>query len=311
MAALRSAPHPFPTLCGRWCPPWPRARIVGAHLILALVLAACGTGTPARDASPPHGALAGSTDAPTTPGRPALDGLAPTIAGLAQGRRVGVALVELGSGERWSWHGGDAFVAASTYKLPALMLDAQRIADGSARPDDVLCFQPDDYEVGWFDDYAATPCHTRAELDERAGRYSDNTAGHILVRTDGGPDVLNSYARRMGASESAFFEPNTTTASDLAALLVAEADGPAGGPAAQTYLYPLLTHTEFEQGVPAGVPADVPVVHKVGELDAVNDDAALVEGPRPYVLAVCTADGGMELVAAISAAVWQMEEARA
>ena len=236
----------------------------------------------------------------------------------SSGASVGVSLVELGGIDPLSWsaNGSEVFTAASTYKLAALMLEAENIAAGSTDPNGVVCFQPDDYEAGWFDDYSDGACFTRNELALRAGTYSDNTAGHMLVRDVGGAAVLNAWAASLGASNSAFFVDNTTTADDLAALGLAEVQGTIGGAAAQAWLYPLLTGTRTESGVPAGVPGGVVVVHKTGTIDLVDNDAALVtSGPDgPYLLVVMT-DGlggaaGWQLIATISADVWQYEAGR-
>jgi hypothetical protein len=88
-----------------------------------------------------------------------------------------------------------------------------------------------------------------------------------------------------------------------------------GGAGAQAWLYPLLTDTRTESGVPAGVGGGT-VVHKTGTIDLVVNDAALVtSGPDgPYVLVVMT-DGfggtpGWQVIASISADVWQLEAAR-
>ncbi|HZU16543.1 MAG TPA: serine hydrolase [Candidatus Dormibacteraeota bacterium] len=227
-----------------------------------------------------------------------------------------VTLVELGgpSPQTLSLNGDASFVAASTYKLPLLMREAQEVAAGRWSPDDRLCYQDEDYEEGYYDDYEEGECFTREELEERAGIASDNTAARILVREDGGPSALEGYARAHGATESAFWDPNTTTSDDLARLLVNEAQGRAGGAAAQRYLYPLLTHTDYEDGIPAGVPSQVTVVHKVGSLGAELNDAGLVlGGPRgAYVLSICTegSDDGWELLADISRAVWRFEAGR-
>ena len=221
-----------------------------------------------------------------------------------------VSLIEL-SGDRatWSLNGDEPFVAASTYKLPLLMEEAQDVAGGRASADDMLCYEPEDWEDGWFSDYTPGACFTRGELERRVGEYSDNTAAHILVRVDGGSDALNEYARAHGATESAFWDPNATTSSDLARLWQDEAAGHAGGAAAQRYLYPLLTNTEYEDGIPAGVPAGTTVVHKIGILDGeVNDAGLVVNGPRgPYVLSVCTEGGGWTVVASVARAVARFE----
>jgi beta-lactamase class A len=234
------------------------------------------------------------------------------------GATVGVSVVELGGQDpiTWSLDAGTVFTAASTYKLAALMMEAMKIAAGTTDPNGLVCYQESDYEAGWFDDYAPGVCFTRNELASRAAKQSDNTAGHMLVRDLGGAAVLNAWTASVGTTSSAFFEGNTTTAGDLAALWVAEASGDLGGAAAQAWLYPLLTRTTTESGIPAGVPAGAMVVHKTGTIDAVDNDAALVmSGPDgAYVLTVMT-DGlggalGWGLIASASAAVWQAELAR-
>jgi beta-lactamase class A len=228
----------------------------------------------------------------------------------ASGASVGVTVVELGGADplSWSLDGGAVFTAASTYKLVALMMEAQNIASGSTDPNGLVCYQDSDYEAGWFDDYAPGECFTRNELASRAGQQSDNTAGHMLVRDVGGVDALNGWAASVGTTDSAFSDPNTTTAADLAVLWTAEAEGRLGGASAQAWLYPLLTGTTTEAGVPAGVSGST-VVHKTGAIDAVENDAALVTaGPDgAYVLVVMT-DGlggsaGWGLIAGISATV--------
>jgi beta-lactamase class A len=233
------------------------------------------------------------------------------------GAAVSVTVVELGGSDRltWSFDAGVVFTAASTYKLVALMMEAQNIASGTTDPNGLVCYQDSDYEAGWFDDYAAGECFTRNELASRAGQQSDNTAGHMLVRDVGGVDALNAWAASVGATDSAFSDPNTTTAADLAVLWTAEANGSLGGASAQAWLYPLLTGTTTEAGVPAGVSGST-VVHKTGAIDAVENDAALVtSGPDgPYVVVVMT-DGlggaaGWGLIASISASVWQTETSR-
>jgi beta-lactamase class A len=232
------------------------------------------------------------------------------------GATGGVSLIELGNSnpESWNLNGDGSFVAASTYKQPLLMEDAQNVAAGRASPNDLLCYVSGDQEAGYFNDYSNGRCYTRAELERRVGRYSDNTAAHILVRYQGGGAALNAYARAHGATESAFYIPNTTTSNDLARLWANEWAGQAGGAPAQGYLYPLLTNTNYEQGVPAGLPAGTTVVHKVGFIAGNLHDSALVaSGPRgPYVLSICTMSSstGWALLAAISRAVWNFEATR-
>lgn len=237
----------------------------------------------------------------------------------ASGATVGLTLVELGGSDpiAWSLNGNTVITAASTYKLAALMMEAENIAAGTSDPNGLVCFVADDYEAGWFDDYSPGACYTRNELASRAAKQSDNTAGHMLVRDVGGADALNAWAVSLGATGSVFFDGgNTTTSQDLAVLWLAEADGSLGGPAAQAWLYPLLTGTTTEKGVPAGVSGGVTVIHKTGTIDAVDNDAALVTGgpAGSYLLIVMTdglgGDAGWQLIASLSATVWQFEASR-
>src|SRR5215471_2299412 len=264
-------------------------------------------------------AAAGPT-APAAATRPGFDALQRAVAQRvsAAGATGGVTLSELGGSnpQMWSLNGDQPFTAASTYKLPLLMEEAQNVAAGRWRGTDNLCYQDSDWEDGYYTDYQDGVCMSRSQLEHRVGLNSDNTAAHILVRYAGGTSALNKYALAHGAKESAFYDPNTTTTSDLARLWMDEASQRAGGKAAQQHLYPILTHTSYEDGIPAGVPSGTTVVHKIGVLDTVVNDAALVpRGPHgAYVLTICTqgqgGDAGWKLLADISHTVWQFEAAR-
>jgi beta-lactamase class A len=271
--------------------------------------------TKATTLTPSSGASAVSL----TPAARDASSLGAAIAALAgaSGAGVGVSLVELGGALPLSWssNGSEVFTAASTYKLAALMIEAEGIAAGTINPNGLVYFEADDYEDGVYDDYAVGEGFTRIELAYRAAHYSDNTAGHMLVRDVGGAAAVNYWAAAQGATGSAFFDGNTTTATDLSALWVAEVEGRLGGAAAQAWLYPLLTNTLYESAIPAGTPGAT-VVHKTGALDLTENDTALVLGlpAGPYVLTVLTdgldESGGTTLIASIAAAVAGFERAR-
>lgn len=261
----------------------------------------------------PSGAVRDSLTVP----HPSFAGLQAEVDQLLQqsGGTGAVTLIELGGRDPKSWNlnGDEIFVAASTYKQPLLMMEADLIATGRASPNDSLCYEDDDWEDGYFGDYVDGACYSRGELENRVGQYSDNTAAHILVRYDGGSDALNAFASAHGATESDFYDSNTTTSNDLARLWANEAAGQAGGAAAQQLLYPLLTDTDYEDGIPAGVPAGVTVVHKVGFIDSDLHDSALINsGPAgAYALAICTEGvDSWSLLASISDAVWSFEATR-
>ena len=243
--------------------------------------------------SPSPSPLPSPTPSPSPPNRTAaLQKLASDLTRIAAagGARASVSLVELGGTAPlalWAVKGDTSWQADSTYKLPLLMAEAMGIATGKLKTTDSLCYRSSDYEAGWYADYAPGKCYTRQVLATRIGRYSDNTAAHILVRYLGGTPALNAFAKSVGATESKFFLPNTTTTNDLARLWAAEAQGLAGGAAAQKWLYPLITNTYWESGIPAGTPRG-PVVHKVGYNGrSINDAALVVRGPKgAYILTI-------------------------
>lgn len=243
--------------------------------------------------------------------QPNLRGLAAEITAQAKqaGKEVGVTIINLNSGSTWSMNGNWMTIAASTYKLPLLMDIAQGITDGRYSRTAVVCGIPSDVEVG-SPNYTGQCININA-LAYLVGHNSDNTAAHMLVRYIGGYNALNAYALQHGAQHPTFFWPNTTDSNDLAALWHNEAQGKAGGKAAQNWLYPKLTHTEWESGIPAGVPRWVTVTHKVGMIYGETNDAALVRyNKSAYILTIVSnGPGGTDwgLLAQISRDVWNRE----
>jgi beta-lactamase class A len=79
---------------------------------------------------------------------------------------------------------------------------------------------------------------------------------------------------------------NTTTARGLLILLEAIAKSEAVDPESSRQMIEILTHQKFNEAIPAGLPPGTRVAHKTGELTKVHHDAAIVYGPRPFVLVI-------------------------
>jgi beta-lactamase class A len=48
----------------------------------------------------------------------------------------------------------------------------------------------------------------------------------------------------------------------------------------------ILARQKFNEAIPAGLPAGTRVAHKTGEVAKIHHDAAIVYGPRPFVLVI-------------------------
>src|SRR2546429_10001037 len=90
------------------------------------------------------------------------------------GGSAGVSLMEIGgtSPFEWSFDGDEVFTAASTYKLAALMMEAQNIASGKTSAGGSVCFQDADYEAGRCHHYEPGSCFTPPGLSPRSGPTS-------------------------------------------------------------------------------------------------------------------------------------------
>lgn len=212
------------------------------------------------------------------------------------------------------------FHAASTMKVP-VMIQLFRDADaGLLRLDDSLTVHTafpslvagEAFTVGKEDDsdstlYAVVGRNRSVrELLELMITRSSNLATNILIERLGAARAQAS-ARALGAwsiqvlrgvEDGAAYRAglnNTTTARDLGVLLVAIAQGRAASRAACDSMLAILGRQEFNEGIPAGVPAGTRVAHKTGWIgEVVYHDAAVVYPLRgsPYVLTVLT--GGIK-----------------
>jgi beta-lactamase class A len=157
---------------------------------------------------------------------------------------------------------------------------------------------------------------------------SSNLATNTLIATVGAANV-SATARSLGASriqvrrgveDGKAFEAglnNTTTASDLAALMLAIERGHAASRASCEAMRDILLRQEFSEEIPAGLPPGTPVAHKTGWITGTRHDAGIVYPPgrTPYVLVVLTS--GIEdnaaqraLIADISRMAWEFATAR-
>jgi beta-lactamase class A len=248
------------------------------------------------------------------------------------GAQVGIAYVDLASGDTLFLNADTSFHAASTMKVPVMIELFRRANSGSFRMDQGLLMvnqfgsivdgSPYSLDVG--SDSDSTLYHRigqRVRVDTllrlmitRSSNFATNTLITLV-----GADAVTRSMRSLGAQriqvlrgveDGKAFEKgmnNTTTARDLAIILRAIEEGRAASPAATHEMLAILLAQEFNEKIPAGLPPGTRVAHKTGEITAVSHDAAIIypTGRKPYVLVVLTrgiADGtkSSKLIADIS-----------
>lgn len=201
----------------------------------------------------------------------------------------GLYVIDLSTGAETGVLSDHIFMAASTYKLPMVMYILNEVAAGRASLDEKLTYTKEEWVDG-----AGLLKQTVKEGDkatirqmvELAIQESDNIAAEMLLRRFRSA-AMWEYLRSLGGSQF-YYDAETygTTPHEMAGYLAALYRGEGiADPALTAYLLNLLTHTAWDDRIDAGVPAGVPVAHKVGTWDGVINDAALVLLPeRPYVL---------------------------
>ena len=258
------------------------------------------------------------------------------------GAQVGLAYIDLASGDTLFLNADTSFHAASTMKVPVMIELFRRANTGSFRMDQGLLMvnqfasivdgSPYSLDVGSDSDstlYQRIGQRVRVDTLLRLMiTRSSNFATNTLITLVGAAAVTRSMrslgAERIqvlrGVEDGKAFEKgmnNTTTARDLAIILRAIQEGTAGSPAATHEMLAILLAQEFNEKIPSGLPPGTRVAHKTGEITAVSHDAAIIypTGRKPYVLVVLTrgiADGAKssKLIADISSLIYARNSAR-
>jgi beta-lactamase class A len=255
------------------------------------------------------------------------------------GATVGVFFAEVGGSATFALNPDSVFHAASTMKVPVMIeyfrgIDAGRIS----RDQDLLLGttfksivdgSPYTLDAGVDSDSSVfgrvgqrVPLRW---LIERMIVRSSNLATNTLIEVLDAKKVDATAASlgtthmkvRRGVEDGKAFAAglnNQTSARDLAVLLEAIESGKAASTQSSREMLDILAAQEFNDEIPAGLPAGTRVAHKTGWITGVTHDAALVYPPgrKPYVLVVLTKGirerpVAQKLIADISQLVWQAQ----
>jgi beta-lactamase class A len=127
--------------------------------------------------------------------------LAETIAAIeAQSRgRLGVAVLDTGTGRRFAHRGGERFAMCSTFKFLLTGAVLARVDKGRERLDRTLPIRAEDVQS--YGPVTKALVGREASIDQlcdAAVTVSDNGAANLLLATLGGPEGLTRFAREIG-----------------------------------------------------------------------------------------------------------------
>jgi beta-lactamase class A len=218
------------------------------------------------------------------------------------GGRLGVALLDTGSGRRFAWRGDERFPLCSTFKFLLAAAIFQQADQGRLRLDRRLAVHAGDLLTNSpFSKSRAGRDAAIAELCEASIVDSDNTAANLLLPLVGGPDGLNRFARSLGdgvtrldrgepaLGEAGAGDARDTTApaamvDDMERLLLGGVLGPASRQRLTGWMVACRTGTHRLR---AGLPRGWRVGHKTGTgMNGTSNDIAIAwpRAGRPPLL---------------------------
>ena len=140
----------------------------------------------------------------------------------------------------------------------------------------------------------AGTAYTYRKMAELMGKQSDNTAFNVFSNIFG-EEKIQMVINDLGMKNTSF-KDNKTTAEDIGLFFyklytqnILIRDN-------RDELLSFITDTIYEDRIPAGIPKDIEVAHKIGNEIGVISDAGIIFSQKPFVLAILS-EGVNELEA--------------
>lgn len=133
----------------------------------------------------------------------------------ARGGRLGVALLDLSSGDRTGWRADERFAMCSTFKFLLAAHILARVDAGQERLDRMLPVTRADI-LSWspVTEPRAGGEMSIAELCQAIIIQSDNAGANILMAASGGPEALTAFLRAIG-DQTTRIDRNEPTMNDV------------------------------------------------------------------------------------------------
>jgi len=179
--------------------------------------------------------------------------------------------------------------AASIMKVPIMVAVLKRIEEGKIKLGDHYILRDADKRDG-SGPIAGMNAGTSLTVEymlQKMGQNSDNSAPIIFINMVGS-DYIQGTIKSLGMTFTSFSQ-NTTTAADLNRMWRSLYETQFLKSESLTLLEQYLTNSIYEDRIPAGLPAETKVIHKVGSGDNVWADTAVItsaDGKKTIYLSI-------------------------
>lgn len=204
------------------------------------------------------------------------------------GLAVGIAILDLDTGNYVSINGDRVYATASIIKLPILIALFQGVDTGALQLGESLKMTRD-LVVGGSGNMQYRGVDSQFSLLETATRMitvSDNTATNMIIKRMGGITALNTQFRRWGLKHTQMqnvlpdrFGTNVTTPNELVKLLTMLDRQQLLSTFSQTQVLDIMSRVHNRSLLPAGLGQGAAIAHKTGDIGSVQGDAGIIRMP--------------------------------
>jgi beta-lactamase class A len=204
--------------------------------------------------------------------------------------KYGIYFLNLTDGSEFGINHTEKFTAASTVKIPINMYLFKRIKEGAVNPKGILTYTRKDYEsgTGTIQTNPFGKKYTVRELSRLSIEISDNCATNMLLRLLGINNVKN-YMRQLGGTVVVNDE-NVTCPKDMALYMRRVYNFNNADKVLGKELMGYFLNTTTSDRIPALLPKDLKIAHKIGTQVKTINDVGIVFANEPYIISVLSKD---------------------
>jgi len=189
----------------------------------------------------------------------------------------------------------EKYFPASVNKISTASAVLKKIQDTELKLNDEVLILDEDYNSNFGTELVVGRRYTIKELLDHLIKKSDNTANNALKRIVSLNRLIET-SMSMGLDFSTYFK--SSDSDQEISLSSAKSFGNVFRSlyfstyltrAHSQYLLQIMTDTEYNTGIPAGVPSDVIVAHKIGISESnnnANHDCGIVFAEIPYIICI-------------------------